>query len=135
MLKAKSIGKLALFALVFAFLGSIGAAGTFLTFGPVSYVRSSAKPAPETRAFPVLDPAAAYTLRIDAVKVSAAIITLNGVDIFTEKDFNANVTVLTKAVSLRPTNQLTVELRGKPDESLTVQVIGLDTVVPTITPK
>src|SRR5205823_3665409 len=64
--------------------------------------------------------------------VSSAIVSLNGVDIFTERDFNQRVTLLTKTVTLRATNQLSVELRGKPGENLTLQIIGVETA-PTLT--
>src|SRR5262245_2003293 len=105
MLRLKWIPRFVLSVLALAILAPMLFGGTFVGFGPVRYVRTSDKPAPETRTFSVLDPAASYSLRIDSSKISAAVITLNGVDIFTEKDFNANVTVLTKAVTLRATNQ------------------------------
>src|SRR5207249_64828 len=72
-------------------------------------------------------------LRIDSNGVSSAIVTLNGVVIFKENDFNANVALLTRPVTLQATNQLTVELRGKVGESLTLQLIGVDNTPPTMT--
>src|SRR5206468_6881253 len=89
-------------------------AGTFVAFGPVQYVRDNGKPGAVNQTFAILDPTTTYTLRIDSNKVSSALVTLNGGTIFKESDFNANVSLLTKPVTLRATNQLAVELRGKP---------------------
>src|SRR2546426_7423769 len=132
--RLKSIAQFGLLALglILVFCGPIYA-GTFVAFGPVQYVRDNGKPDAVNRTFAILDPTTTYTLRIDSNKVSSALVTLNGVTIFKESDFNANVSLLTKPVTLRATNQLTVELRGKPGESLTLQIMGVDDVPPTIT--
>jgi hypothetical protein len=59
-------------------------------------------------------------------------VTLNGIQIFKESDFNTSVTLLTKAVKLQATNQLAVEMRVKPGESFSLQIIGVDNTLPTI---
>src|SRR6266568_7302852 len=125
------LGVLAL-GLVLVFCG-FAAAGSFLAFGPTQYVRDNGKPGPVVQTFSILDPSTTYTLRIDSNGVSRAIVSLTGVAIFTERDFNQRVTLLTKTVTLRATNQLSVELRGKPGESLTIQITGADNTPPTIT--
>jgi hypothetical protein len=85
---------------------------------------TNGEPTPVTVTFNVLDLSASFTMRIDSAGVSSAIVTLNGVNIFKESDFNQTVTVLTRTITPLATNKLTVELRGKPGESLTLRVIG-----------
>jgi len=123
----------ALVAFVLVLLSTAVHAGTFVVFGPQQYLRQDAKPTPVTNTFTVLDPSTTFTMRVDSTGVSSAVITLNGVVIFKESDFNANVKLLTKAVTLQRTNQLIVELRGTPGEALTLQIIGVDNIPPTIT--
>jgi len=126
---AKTYGLLILVGAVVLTLAPDVSAGTFVAFGPTPYVRDTAAPVAVSHTFTVLDPMTTYTLRIDSGKVSSAIVTLNGVVIFEERDFNANVALLTKSVTLQATNQLTVEMRGKTGESMTLQIIGVDAVV------
>src|SRR5262245_39855324 len=95
---------------------------TFKALGPVSVVRANGAPAPVTTTFNVLDPATAFTMQIDSSGVSSAIITLNGVEIFKTSDFNATIKLLTKSVKLLSTNKLSVEMRGSPGESLSLQI-------------
>jgi len=130
---ARHATRAALIAFLFVLIPSATYAGTFVAFGPQQYIRQDAKPTAIANTFTVLDPATSFTLRVDSSGVSSAIITLNGVVIFKESDFNANVKLLTSAVTLRTTNQLTVELRGSPGERLGLQIIGVDNVPPTIT--
>ena len=130
---ARHAMRAALVAFVLALTPSAAHAGTFVAFGPQQYVRNNGQPTPVANSFTVLDPTTTFTIRIDSSRVSSAIVTLNGVVIFNESDFNANVTLLTKPVTLRATNELTVELRGKPDEGFAVQIIGVDNAPPTIT--
>ena len=107
-------------------------AGTFVTFGPARYVRDKGKPGPVTQTFSILDPNTTYTLQIDSTGVSSAVIRLNGAYVFRESNFKHRVR-LTKAVTLVARNELSVELRGKPGGSLTLQIIGVDDTPPTIT--
>jgi len=125
--------RVALIALVLAFTPTSGRAGTFVAYGPQQYVRGSGTPTPVTTSFTVLDPTTSFTMRIDSSGVTSAVVTLNGVEILHESDFNATVTLLTKAVTLQATNQLIVELRGQPGESFRLQIIGDDSAPPTIT--
>ncbi|PYS04484.1 MAG: hypothetical protein DMG16_02540 [Acidobacteria bacterium] len=107
-------------------------AGTFVTFGPARYVRDKGKPDPVTQTFSILDPNTTYTLQIDSTGVSSAVIRLNGAYVFRESNFKKRVR-LTKAVTLVARNELSVELRGKPGGSLTLQIIGVDDTPPPIT--
>lgn len=124
--------QIALVALLLAFIPSVTYGGTFVSFGPQNYVRLAGAPAVASTTFTVPDPTTTFTMQIDSKGVSSAIVTLNGVQIFKESDFNTTVTLLTKAVKLQATNQLKVELRGKPGESFSIQIIGVDNTLPTI---
>jgi hypothetical protein len=124
--------QIAFVALLLASLPAVTYAGTFVSFGPQTYVRATGTPSVANTTFTVTDPTTTFTMQIDSKGVSSAIVTLNGVQVFKESDFNANVTLLTKAVTLKATNQLSVEMRGKPGESFKIQIIGVDNGLPTI---
>jgi len=121
------------FATLAATLSPAASAATFVAYGPVTYVRSTGVPVPVTTSFTVLDANTTYTLRIDNSGVSSAVVTLNGAEVAGPNDFNANVTIITKPVTLLLNNQLTVELRGATGRSFILQIIGVDNVPPTIT--
>lgn len=111
-------------------------AGTWAAFGPEVFVRSAAKPTAETRTFSVLNPDAVYILQVErgsggAPPQSALEITLNGVRVQLGP-VSSSLPVAGWPVRLRATNQLVIELRGQPGESITVNIIGVDTDAPTI---
>src|SRR5262249_2348763 len=60
-------------------------------------------------------------------------ILLNGVQVAGPSDFNQTVTVINKPLTLVRTNTVSVELRSQSGSGLTLQVIGLDKDLPTIT--
>ncbi len=105
-------------------------------WGPKTFTRAKGQPAVVTETFSGLSPDAQYELRIQNSTVSSAIITLNGVTLFTTSDFNQQVTLLVKPVTLQATNTLSVELRGKLDERMIISLWGngmdVDTTPPTI---
>lgn len=125
--------RFAFIALLLTIIPPPAQAGTFIAYGPQRFTRDASAPAPVTASFTILDPATTYTLRIDSSGVSSAVVTLNGVVVASPSDFNSTVTLITKPVTLQISNQLTVELRGSPGESFTLQIIGVDNVPPTIT--
>ena len=124
--------QIAFVALLLASIPAVANGGTFVPFGPQNYVRIEGAPSVASTTFTVTDPTTTFTMQIDSKGVSSAIVILNGIQVFTEKDFNANVTLLTRAVKLQATNQLSVEMRGKPGESFSIQIIGVDNGLPTI---
>ncbi|MET0646112.1 MAG: hypothetical protein ABW208_05775 [Pyrinomonadaceae bacterium] len=125
--------RVATVALLLALFTTQSRANTFVALGPQQYVQTAGEPTLVTQTLNVLDPAAAYTLRIDGSGVTDAVVTLNGVAVFGSDDFGAGVAQLAKPVTLLATNQLTVELRGQPGEAMTLRVVGADDVPPTIT--
>jgi len=129
------------FALLFISVPSGAFPGTFVGFGPQNYTRGTGDPVVVTNAFTVQNPNTTYTLQIyngglvdgEFEKVSSSVIAVNGVQIVGPNEFNQNVTFVEKPVTLAANNQLSVELRGKPGGGITIQIIGVDNDVPTIT--
>lgn len=101
-------------------------AGTFTAFGPQNYLRETGSPIAVIQSFTVLNPNTTYTLEIhngglvdgEFEKVSSSIISLNGIQVVGPQDFNQNVAFVEKPVTLSATNELSVELRGKPGGGL-----------------
>ncbi|HKA52032.1 MAG TPA: hypothetical protein VKJ47_00070 [Candidatus Binatia bacterium] len=117
----------------------VSVANTFVAFGPKTYRYAPGKPAPQSTSFTVLNPATTYTLRIhngglsnEFNRVSSGVITLNGVEIAKPNDFNQNVALIEKPVTLAAANTLTVEVRGPSGGGLTLQIVGVDNDPPTV---
>ena len=59
---------------------------------------------------------------------------VNGVEIFGPNDFKQNApATLERPLTVSETNELSVELRGKPGEGMTLTVLGEDNEPPVIT--
>ncbi len=133
-----SIFFLILFSLLL--VPALAHAGEFTAFGPITHQRGQGTPITETTTFTVKDPTAPYIIRInnggltdgEFEKVSSSIFILNGVQIVGPNEFNQNVSIIEKPVTLSSTNMLSVEVRGKPGGGLTVQIIGDDRIPPLI---
>src|SRR5213594_3182884 len=118
--------------------GAFGA--TFTVRTPENFVREAGKPATvTTQPFTVPDPATSFTLVVhnggsnnEFRRVSSAIISVNGKQILGPSDFNQQVNVIQKTVSLEVTNTMSVELRSAPGSGITVELIAADNVAPTI---
>src|SRR5215470_11664557 len=116
-------------------------AGTFTAFGPKNYVRGTGSPVTVTDTFTVLNPSTQYTLKAynggltnSATElVSSSVVTLNGVQVIGPNNFNQNVTEVDVPVALQASNTLSVQVRGQPGGVLTIQIIGVDNDLPTIT--
>ncbi len=139
-----AVGLKGLVVLIAALVVSLPApslAGTFVAFGPQTYVRPEGAPITETRSVTVRNPNTSYTLRIhngglvDGAfeRVSSSVITLNGVQIVGPDEFNQTVTLLEKPIAPAATNELAVQLRGQPGGGVTIEILGMDTDLPVIT--
>jgi RHS repeat-associated protein len=128
-------------------------ANTFTVFGPKTYVRGTGEPITITDSFSVLNPNTVYTLRVTNSRtgtkededgdrsdqrdrdegVSRAVITVNGVRVVDLDDLKDIVSVLN--VPLKPliSNRIGVEVEGREGGTITIQIIGVDNVPPTIT--
>jgi len=116
-------------------------AGSFTALGSQQYVRGTGSPVTESTNFSVKNPSTQYTLEVinggleDATYeyVSSSVILLNGVQLFGPSDFNQNMSSLEAVVSLQSSNELSVTLMGKPNGAITINIVGVDTDLPTIT--
>jgi uncharacterized Zn-binding protein involved in type VI secretion len=111
---------------------SRGFAGTFVAFGPETFPRSTGEPIPFARSFSVLNPSTQYAIQVQVVGVPSATISINGVPVIQPSDFDMNVALIERPVLLQASNLLSGEVRGKPDGTITVQIIGVDNDLPTI---
>jgi uncharacterized repeat protein (TIGR01451 family) len=111
-------------------------AGTFIVFGPQTFVRSTGEPVTVTGSFHVLNPADPFTLTVRNHGVTSAVILVNGQTIFAPGDFTGTNTAdatLTRPVTLATgSNQIAIELGGEPGTSLTIEIVGVDDVAPRI---
>ena len=121
-------------------ISSLSHASTFTAFGPETFIRTTGKPVVETVSFTVKNPDTTYTLYIynggtnsEYKRVSSAVVTLNGTTIFDTNDFNQQVSVLKKEVNVSASNELQIEIRGRPRSALTIVLKGTDETLPDIT--
>src|SRR6266566_3596849 len=118
-------------------------AGTFTVFGPKNYVRGTGAPVTVTDSFTVLNPATQYTLKAfngglqnsQTELVSSSVVTINGVQVLGPSNFNQNVSEVDVPVTLQVSNTISVQVRGQPGGTLTIQIVGLDNEPPTVTAK
>src|SRR5258708_7904382 len=130
----------ALFALLIALFPSLGTAGTWVPFGPQTYVRGTGAAVTVTNSFSLLNPSTQYTLHIvngglgDSTTelASASIITINGVEVVGPNNFNRSITVLDVPVILQFSNTISVQVKGKPGGVISVRIIGVDNDPPII---
>src|SRR6267143_3847302 len=123
-------------------VGAIPAhAGTFTVFGPKNYVRGTGAPVTVTDTFTVSNPSTQFTLKAfngglenaQTELVSSSIVTINGAQVLGPSNFNQNVSEIEVPVTLQASNTLSVQVRGQPGGTLTIQIVGVDNVPPTIT--
>jgi len=138
----------------------VGAVGLFSVFGTKTYQRDAGALHSVVDSFSVLDPAAPFVLRVsnshtgkaedddgehhknggphgekdgeEGRGTSRAIISINGVRIFDGDDFHDVVSVIQIPVTLAASNQIGVEVSGKPGGTITAEILGLDTSPPVI---
>jgi len=109
-------------------------------FGPKTFMRKKGKPVEEKQVFEskrqFLGP---FTLNLingdpdGSHRGDSAIIKLNGELVFGPDRFNEQVQSLSQFVSVQSTNTLSVELRGKPGDLLTIEITGYDSTPPHVT--
>jgi hypothetical protein len=132
-------------ALISAALGLVmfpipSAAVEFTVFGPQEFTRNRKGPATVTVNFSVLSPGSFYVVRVfngdtdgsARNRVSSAVIAINGIDVIGPEAFNQQTSFIERGVELLQDNELTVELRGKPGGTITIEIVGIDNEPPTI---
>lgn len=93
-------------------------------YGPKTFSRASGGPARVTEKFTVANPAGKFTLLIDNQTVSSASVRLNGTEVVRENDFNQRTFQISRPVQLQAENEIAVELRGRPGESMVLRIVG-----------
>ena len=107
-------------------------------WGPKRFDRANGKPIVQSETISGLAAGSSYEVRIANDTVSSAIVSLNGVELYGTSAFNQQTHSLVKAITLTGGNNiLTVELRGAPEESMSVSIWGVggvpvDTTAPVI---
>jgi hypothetical protein len=112
-----------------AALNPVIVASQIAIFGPEKYTRQTGPPQTNTKTFSVQNAVAPFTLIVQngegkRGRVSSAVIILNGTRIVGPNDFNKQVDLINKPVSLQQQNQIAVEVRSEPGTSLIVTIMG-----------
>ncbi len=118
---------------------SPAAAAPFTVFQK-TYVRGTGAPVAVTDTFNVLNPNTTWTAKaingnlVDSSieKVSSSTAFLDGVEILKSNQFNQNTSLIEEPVTLKNSNTIKTEVRGKPGGQLTVQIVGDDATPPTV---
>jgi len=102
-----------------------------------TFLRSKGQPVTETKKFYVRNTTTNYFLNIyngpsPYLRCSSAKITLNGLTLFTTSDFNQQIELLEKPVSLLTENMFEVRLNGSPNGALKIIVYGIDNDAPSL---
>jgi hypothetical protein len=145
---SKAVFSKVVFCLVVLLFISNARAASYLLVSPQNYTRGTGAPVTETLNFTARDTVSTYTINlynggladndVTGDLVSASVINLNGVSLFTPDEFNQTVVTLSKTINVNANNVLEVTLDGKPGGLLTIEIVGEDNVPPqidaTITP-
>ena len=95
-------------------------------FGPQEYIRTTGKPNVYQGTFSSTAETAQLIIfngEEDARKrVSSAIVSVNGIQIFGPMDFDQNIDLLVKSIDVSQTNTVRVELRSKPGSYLLIEI-------------
>jgi len=127
-------------ALGLAIFATPSAAVTFTVFGPQEFKRDRGSPATAAVHFSVLNPGSFYVVRVSngdttgsaRTRVSSAVIAVNGIDVIGPEAFNQRASYIERNLELVQDNEMTVELRGKPGGTITIEIVGIDNDPPTI---
>src|SRR5713226_5173381 len=114
---------------------------TLTIYGPRRFDRVSGTPATVTDQFALpSDAVPPFTIVVQngdidgSNRVTSATITLNGTDIFTQRDFNQNTATLTKQVSLIASNTIGVRLSSATGSFLTITITSARSALASISP-
>lgn len=112
--------------------------GEYTIFGPSRHDRGTGKPVAESGTFTSPVTGSDFTLKLHngddqgGSRVSSAAITLNGSQILGPSDFNQQVGLLERKVSLGSSNDFSVLLSSAPGSFLDLTITGVDNVPPRI---
>jgi len=129
---APRLHRWALTAVLVAAAVGVSRAGSISVFGPQTFVRASGAPVTQTRQFTVPNTSLPFTLHVESDGTASAIVAINGATIFAPTNFTPGVRILERAILLRASNQLAVQMRSEPGTSIIVWISGEDDTPPTI---
>ncbi len=117
-------------------------AGDVSVFGPQVIERGKGQPVLETFQFSVSNPSDQFVLKIvngddsEKSRISSLSLTINGVEQASQEEFNQQVGLIEKPISLAQSNLLAIMVDGKPGTFVEVSILGGDggtVIVPTAT--
>ncbi len=113
---------------------------SYLVYGPENFTRAAGHPLIETRTFPAAMPGTDYLIRIHTGgsegqfgTASSAYVKLNDRFMAHASDFNQQVTLIERRVTLTAMNKLEVKIASAPSSGITVEILGFDNDLPAIT--
>ena len=114
-------------------------AGEFTVFSK-TYIRATGSPTSIVDNFNVPNPNTTWALKAingsledDTVEmVSSSTLLINNEEVLQSNQFNQNTNLITVPVTLNSTNTISTTLKGKPGGQLTVEIVGIDDIVPLI---
>ena len=144
--------KLAMFvaSILFLFVASVilavprfesaqNATGIYLVYGPATFVRATGKVQIETSSFGARQPGKDYLIRIlnggqagQFDRVSSAQVAINQQFVAVPSEFNQQVQIIERRVSLEASNTLSVKIASAPGSGLTIEIYGFDHDAPVI---
>lgn len=107
---------------------TLPASGQAIVFGPKTYARTAGSPNIFVESFNVANTNSSFTLIVqngDADgnhRVSSGEVLLNGVEVVKQNDFNQQVDLIQKTVTLQENNTLRVGLQSAPESFLTISI-------------
>ena len=116
---------------------SPNASASDITVFNKTYIRETGKPQVFTDRFTFSQPDNDFILTVKngkngSFRVSAALIWINGKQVIGVSDFNNQVDLITRAITLKAANEIKVELRSKPGDFISINIIGLDINTPPV---
>ena len=109
-----------------------------LVWGPKKYVRDTGKPVSVLDIFAIEKPIGKFWLQVSnggsvrkpgekpfrepVNQASSAYIKLNGIEVVSPQDLNQNIYNISKDITLEANNTIEVEVRGKPESYITVEI-------------
>lgn len=127
----RSVARVVLAGLVL--LPVAAAAGPYPVYGPQTLTRSPGASSSDRQTFRVQSVATTFTLDVQAEGGAIGVVTLNGVQVVTARDFVGGRGHSQRVVRLAERNTIATEVKGPRGSRLTVAIHGIDDEPPVLT--